>query len=93
MWLSKTWTTTAFYEPLAGDVGLAGVTIQLTGTNDLGPIAATTTTTASDGSYSFSNLRAGSYEVSQLWPAPVGYFLTGASPVRRGHHRRRCGRR
>ncbi|MBL8483770.1 MAG: DUF11 domain-containing protein, partial [Rhodocyclaceae bacterium] len=43
--------------------GLAGVTLRLTGTDDAGNAVDTTTTTAADGSYSFTGLRPGSYAV------------------------------
>ncbi len=56
----------------AGDAPLAGVTLVLTGTDDLGnPVTPATVTTAADGSYSFTNLRPGTYSVSET--QPVGY--------------------
>ncbi|MBI3837897.1 MAG: hypothetical protein HY288_08190, partial [Planctomycetia bacterium] len=54
------------------ETGIAGVTLTLSGTNDLGPITPATAVTASDGSYSFANLRPGSYTVTETQPA--GYF-------------------
>jgi uncharacterized repeat protein (TIGR01451 family)/fimbrial isopeptide formation D2 family protein len=53
----------------AGETGLAGVTITLTGTDDLGNAVSLTTTTAADGSYSFGNLRPGSYTLTETQPA------------------------
>ena len=41
------------------DVGVGGVTVNLTGTNDLGGSVQLSTITANDGSYSFANLRPG----------------------------------
>ena len=53
-----------------GDAAIGGVTVVLTGTTDLGAaIAPQTTTTASDGSYSFTALRPGDYTVSETQPA------------------------
>lgn len=52
----------------AGEAGLAGVAITLTGTNDLGPVTASTTT-AADGSYQFQNLRPGHYSITETEPA------------------------
>ncbi|MCS7166330.1 MAG: SdrD B-like domain-containing protein [Gemmatales bacterium] len=53
----------------SGDRGLAGVTITLTGTNDLGQSIRLTTQTAADGSYQFRNLRPGVYALYQSQPA------------------------
>jgi uncharacterized repeat protein (TIGR01451 family) len=61
----------------AGESGIAGVTVTLTGTNDLGPVNLTTTTGA-DGSYQFSNLRPGTYTITETQPA--GY-LEGKNSV------------
>lgn len=51
---------------------LAGVTITLTGTDDLGNAVNITTTTAADGTYSFTNLRPGTYTVTETQPAGIG---------------------
>ena len=53
----------------AGEPGLAGVTIMLTGTDVLGAMVSLTTTTAADGTYSFTNLLAGTYTVTEAQPA------------------------
>ena len=48
-----------------GEPGLGGVTIVLTGTDDLGNPVTLSTTTAPDGSYSFAGLRPGTYTVTE----------------------------
>lgn len=53
----------------AGEFGLGGVTMTLTGNDDLGRAIRRTTVTAADGSYNFGNLRSGSYFVSRAVPA------------------------
>ena len=58
-----------------GDTGLSGVTVTLD--NSAG-VAVATTTTGSNGSYSFSNLAAGSYQIVETQPA--GYS-NGANTV------------
>lgn len=50
------------------DRGLAGVTLILTGTNDLGQTVRLTTTTAANGSYIFRNLRPGIYAIYEMQP-------------------------
>jgi len=52
----------------AGEAGLAGVQITLTGTNDQGPVSQTATTNAS-GAYQFTNLRPGNYTLTETPPA------------------------
>ena len=53
----------------AGESGIAGVVITLTGTDESGnPVTAETTTDA-DGNYSFTGLNAGTYTVSEAQPA------------------------
>lgn len=49
----------------AGETGLAGVTLTLSGTDDLGAPVNLTTTTAADGSYTFASLRPGTYAVTE----------------------------
>jgi hypothetical protein len=55
----------------AGEAGIPGVTITLTGTNDLGS-ANLSTSTATDGSYLFGKLRPGNYSITETEPA--GYL-------------------
>ena len=49
----------------AGEGGLGGVVITLTGTDDQGNPVSLSTTTAADGSYSFAGLRPGSYTLTE----------------------------
>ncbi|HEV3443366.1 MAG TPA: SdrD B-like domain-containing protein, partial [Gemmataceae bacterium] len=56
----------------SGDQPIAGTTITLTGNDDLGTSVNLTTMTAADGSYQFSNLRPGTYTLSETQPA--GYL-------------------
>ncbi|GAC1574252.1 MAG: hypothetical protein NVS3B9_5820 [Candidatus Doudnabacteria bacterium] len=57
----------------AGETGYAGATVTLSGA------ATATATSASDGSYSFPNLVAGSYTVTIT--APTGYAASSTNPV------------
>jgi protocatechuate 3,4-dioxygenase beta subunit len=57
----------------SGENGLGGVIVTLSGTNDQNHSISLTTTTASDGSYSFGNLRPGSYALAEQ--APNGYLV------------------
>jgi protocatechuate 3,4-dioxygenase beta subunit len=52
-----------------GDLGHDGVAISLTGTNNAGQAVNLSTFTAPDGTYSFANLRPGTYAISQTDPA------------------------
>ncbi|MFO0512435.1 MAG: SdrD B-like domain-containing protein, partial [Gammaproteobacteria bacterium] len=52
-------------QQLPNDLGLGGVTLNLTGTDDRGAAVTATTTTAADGSYSFTGLRPGTYTVTE----------------------------
>src|SRR6201999_3503844 len=54
------------------EVGISGATVTLTGFSDLGSATNITTTSAVDGSYTFSNLRPGTYTVTETQPA--GYL-------------------
>src|SRR5207248_3027920 len=56
----------------SGEEAISGVTITLTGTNDLGIIVPIVTTTNASGFYSFTNLRPGTYKITENQPA--GYF-------------------
>ncbi len=53
----------------AGESGIAGVTVTLTGTDDLGQTITLPMTTAADGTYSFTNLRPGTYTLTETQPA------------------------
>ena len=56
----------------SGESALAGVIITLRGVDTQGnAIPSQTTTTASDGSYSFANLPAGTYSISEAQPAKI----------------------
>jgi SdrD B-like domain len=55
----------------ASSTGLAGVTVQLTGTNDLGQQVMLTTQTNAQGIYGFGTLRPGSYTITDT--PPSGY--------------------
>ncbi len=61
----------------AGESGLSGVTLTLTGTDALGNAVSATITTAADGSYAFTGLRPGSYAVTQ--PTQPAGTLNGAT--------------
>lgn len=52
--------------------GLAGVIVTLTGTDDLGKPVTLTTTSGTDGSYQFEQLRPGTYTVTETQPAGLG---------------------
>src|SRR6185312_5575892 len=53
----------------AGEPGIAGVTLTLTGTDARGTSVNTTTTTAASGAYTFSNVLAGTYQITETQPA------------------------
>jgi hypothetical protein len=52
----------------AGEQGIAGVTVTLSGTTDLGGLSISTTTNA-NGFYLFNNLRPGTYSIAETSPA------------------------
>jgi hypothetical protein len=54
------------------EAGITGVWITLSGTNDLGAITPVSVQTSSTGTYSFANLRPGTYTISEATPA--GYL-------------------
>ena len=51
------------------EFAIEGATVTLTGTDDLGNAVTATTTTDSDGLYAFTDLRAGTYTVTETQPA------------------------
>ena len=53
----------------AGEVGIEGVTVTLTGTDDFGNDVELTVLTDANGNYSFENLNPGTYTVTQTQPA------------------------
>jgi hypothetical protein len=61
-----------------GEKGLAGVTVQLTGSDDLGASVNFSQQTDNDGAYTFLNLRPGNYTLTEAQPA--GY-LQGVDSV------------
>ena len=52
----------------AGDSGIGGVTVTLTGTDDLGASVNTTAVTVGSGAYSFTGLRPGTYALGETQP-------------------------
>ena len=60
-----------------GDSGVSGVAVTLTGSNDQGPVIVPATT-AADGSYSFQNLRPGTYTLTE---SPPSNYLPGTVNV------------
>jgi SdrD B-like domain/Domain of unknown function (DUF4214) len=58
--------------------GIDGVTVTLTGTNDLGASVQQVQATGADGSYLFSNLRPGTYIVTETRPLD---YLTGKTGI------------
>src|SRR5205085_2619411 len=62
----------------AGEPGIAGVTLVATGTNDLGQNVSVVTTSGTDGTYTFGNLRPGFYNIAETQPA--GYISTINTP-------------
>ncbi len=54
----------------AGESGIGGVTLVLTGTDDQGNPVSQTVVTAADGSYSFANLRPGNYTITEPTQPP-----------------------
>ena len=51
------------------ETGVSGTLITLTGTDDLGAAVNRTTTTAADGTWTFTNLRPGDYVITETQPA------------------------
>ncbi len=65
----------------ASEPGIAGVTMQLTGTDVNGAPVGLSTTTAADGTYSFVNLVPGTYVVTELQPSGWGDGVDVAGPA------------
>src|SRR5439155_741824 len=51
-----------------GEAGIAGVTVTLSGADDNSQAVSLSQATAADGSYNFTNLRPGTYAVSETQP-------------------------
>ncbi len=51
-----------------GEPGIAGVTVVLTGSNDLGQAINQSTATSADGTFSFAGLRPGTYKLAETQP-------------------------
>jgi len=58
----------------SGENGIGGATVTLTGTDDLGSAVSTAVTTPGDGTFTFGNLRPGTYTITETQP---GAFLDG----------------
>lgn len=52
-----------------GELPIPGTTITLSGFDDQGPVSKTTTTDVANGEYKFTNLRPGSYSLTETQPA------------------------
>src|SRR5205814_946583 len=65
----------------AGEAGIRGVTVTLTGTDDLGNAVSVTTTTAADGSYRFGNLRPSNAAGYTLTETQVPGLLDGQDTI------------
>jgi hypothetical protein len=55
-------------DPFFGELGLEGVIVHLTGVDDLGQAVSLSTTTNGDGFFTFTGLRAGTYEIVEEQP-------------------------
>jgi hypothetical protein len=64
---------------IPGSQGIGGVTLNLSGIDDLGTLHNQNTVTAADGSYSFTSLRPGGYTITEP-QQPAGY-LDGKTTV------------
>jgi protocatechuate 3,4-dioxygenase beta subunit len=60
------------------ETGVSGATVSLTGTNDQGTAVSLTRTTGADGSYSFANLRPGTYSLKE---SNQGNYLDGKDTI------------
>jgi SdrD B-like domain len=61
-----------------GEAGISDVTIVLTGVDAQGNAVSLTTVTNSDGSYTFTNLAAGTYQLTEQLPS---YYFNGTNAV------------
>ncbi|MFO0957004.1 MAG: SdrD B-like domain-containing protein [Isosphaeraceae bacterium] len=70
------------------DFGIAGVTVTLTGTNDLREAITLVTTTDANGQYAFHGLRPGAYTIRETQPAGFrnGVVLVGTLGGKRGRN-------
>ena len=69
----------------SGEAGIAGVTVTLTGTDTTGSAVTLTTTTAADGSYSFTKLapsNTAGYTITETQPAA---YLDGQTTIQSGN--------
>ena len=73
----------------ATETPVAGVTVTLTGTNDLGVAVNTIAVTDAVGAYSFLNVRPGTYTLTETQPAGL---LDGKEPRRFHRRSARCSR-
>lgn len=67
----------SFHQPNDGEGGVGGVFVHLTGVDDLGNAVNLTAETDGDGNYSFNNLRAGTYTITEEQPSPMFYVDSG----------------
>lgn len=73
------------FEPNLGEPGIGGVSITLSGVNDLSQPVNQSTQTAPDGSYSFANLRPGTYSLVKTPPSGLKDGKTTVGTQATGH--------
>ncbi len=84
VWQDATASNNGLYNP-PGDTPLPGVQLTLTGTNDIGQVVNVSVTTGASGTYSFTNLRPGTYTVTEpAQPYSTANGITTAGPVPNG---------
>ena len=64
--------------PIAGEPGIGGVTVTLSGTDIFGRTISVSTQTKSDGSYTFGGLAQGLYVITEVQPA---LYLDGSDTI------------